>query len=143
MKKRFPYETDDVELIRFLKARGYNAEKAAGMYDAHLKWKSATLPIELSPELEESARAAKRFYLLEETDGQGRPVIYYNLLKYKEWGVDMEAELKVLIDTMEKMLKDLKNRPFQDQQYVALVQSAHVETQEKSVLSKSLGEAAI
>lgn len=44
MQDRFP-DADEHDLIRFLEKNNFNVEKAAQMYQAHLDWRQATLPI--------------------------------------------------------------------------------------------------
>lgn len=43
MQQRFP-EANVHDLIRFLQKRNFDVHKAAEMYQAHLKWRKATLP---------------------------------------------------------------------------------------------------
>lgn len=63
--------------MRSLKAHNYDLKKATGMMEAHLKWRKVALPI---PEEEVKVTVATRkFYMIDELDQEGRPVIVYSL----------------------------------------------------------------
>lgn len=94
MQTRFP-EVAVNDLVRFLKARNHDLEKATEMMEAHLKWREETLPI--PKEEVEATLATRKFYMLDELDQEGRPVVVYVLRRFKEAPYVVKDEIKALI----------------------------------------------
>jgi len=72
MKARFT-NIDSATLLRFLRARKMNVEKAREMLESHLEWRSETFPITYS-QVEKQAALAK--YVLRGRDKDGDLIIY-------------------------------------------------------------------
>jgi exonuclease I len=88
MQRRFP-DANIHELIRFLSKQNYNVCKATEMYQNHLEWRQATLPIHFDSV--NDTLATRKFYLLEDPDALDHPVLFYCLQRFKEW----ETRLRV------------------------------------------------
>ena len=95
MREAFP-KASVHELVRFLRARKYNLEKANKMYQAHLDWRQSYLPT-IDKEKAEKTLATRKFYLLDHLDGEGHPVMYYCFHRFQDMGYDVENELAALV----------------------------------------------
>ena len=62
-------------LQRFLAARKFDVEAAALMIEQHLAWRAATLPVELTSEVEAELRKGK-FFVTPFRDLDGRPILH-------------------------------------------------------------------
>eukprot|EP00544_Gedaniella_sp_CCMP2646_P012141 CAMPEP_0202496732 /NCGR_PEP_ID=MMETSP1361-20130828/20794_1 /ASSEMBLY_ACC=CAM_ASM_000849 /TAXON_ID=210615 /ORGANISM="Staurosira complex sp., Strain CCMP2646" /LENGTH=225 /DNA_ID=CAMNT_0049128137 /DNA_START=80 /DNA_END=757 /DNA_ORIENTATION=+ len=118
MQERFP-EADIYDLVKFLQARNFNIEKAANMYQAHLGWRSDTLPI-LFDSVKDTLDTRK-FYLLENTDAEGHPVLFYCLHRFKEAPYNVEDEIKALIYLLENDVRAKMGDSFTTQQWTVLI----------------------
>lgn len=102
MQERFP-EADIQDLVRFLQARKFHVDKAANMYQAHLEWRVETLPISLDSV--KDTLATRKFYLLDNTDAEGHPVIFYCLHRFKEAPYVVEDEIQALLYLLENNVR--------------------------------------
>jgi hypothetical protein len=118
MQGRFP-EADIYDLVKFLQARNFNIEKAANMYQAHLGWRSDTLPISLDSV--KDTLDTRKFYLLENTDAEGHPVLFYCLHRFKEAPYNVEDEIKALLYLLENDVRAKMGDSFTTQQWTVLI----------------------
>lgn len=118
MQERFP-EADIYNLVKFLQARNFNIEKAANMYQAHLGWRSDTLPISLDSV--KDTLDTRKFYLLENTDAEGHPVLFYCLHRFKEAPYNVEDEIKALLYLLENDVRAKMGDSFTTQQWTVLI----------------------
>lgn len=118
MQDRFP-DAGAHDLIRFLRARDFDVTKSASMLEAHEEWKRKTLPIQY--ESVSSTLATRKFYVLDDADNAGRPVIYYCLRRFKEAPYNTEDEIKALVYTLEEVAKPKMGLSFEAQQWTVLI----------------------
>ena len=69
MRQHFP-NAPNHDLVKFLKARDFQTQKAVVMYQAHLQWRQETFPIPRTDKLEKLLETRK-FYLLDDLDHAG------------------------------------------------------------------------
>lgn len=118
MQERFP-DTNVYDLIRFLQARDFNVEKAAAMYETHLQWRQETLPIPY--DTVKDTLATRKFYLLDDTDEIGHPIVFYCLHRFKEAPYVVEDEISALVYLMENDVRQKMGDTFESQQMTVLI----------------------
>ena len=118
MQKRFP-NTPVHTLIRFLKARSFDVNKASAMYESHEQWRKQTFPL---PKSEcQKTLATRKFYMLEHLDDEGRPVIVYCLHRFMEMPYKVEDEIKALIFLLEDQVLPRFGPSMETQQFTVLI----------------------
>jgi hypothetical protein len=89
------------------------------MYQAHLGWRSDTLPISLDSV--KDTLDTRKFYLLENTDAEGHPVLFYCLHRFKEAPYNVEDEIKALLYLLENDVRAKMGDSFTTQQWTVLI----------------------
>lgn len=118
MRRNFP-DASVHDTTRFLQARKFDVPKAVAMYRAHLDWRSKTLPIPY-----DSVRdtlAARKFYMLDEKDSQGRPAIFYCFRRFKEVDYVVEDEIRALLYVLEEQILPSFGPSLETQQMTVLL----------------------
>jgi hypothetical protein len=134
MKQKFPDASED-DLLRFLKARKFR-KQAVDMYQAHLDWRNEILPIlqDHQQQILENL-STRKFYLLDHTDPDGRPVIFFCLRRFKEMGYDVDEEEMAMIYMMENdVIPKLEQQ--QHQQYTVLIDVSGIRSPPLSFLTR-------
>jgi len=91
---------DDVgEILRFLRARDNNVNKAFEMYSAHLDWWEAFKPSELDPETFQEELKIRKLRLLP-PDREGHPTIVFCAAKHVAGVRPQEETLRYLVWTV-------------------------------------------
>jgi len=103
----FPNGRDSNDILRFLKARNNDVQAASTMYKAHIEWRKQTLPIPYEDVKE--TLASQKFYVLPNTDKDGRPILYYNFRKFMEHSYIVEDEIKALLYVLEEQVIPMMN----------------------------------
>lgn len=125
MQDRFP-DADEHDLIRFLEKNNFNVEKAAQMYQAHLDWRQATLPIPF--DTVKDTLATRKFYLLEDADALDHPVFVYCLRRYKEAPYNIDDELRALVYLIENEVVPRMGDSFESQQWTVLLDASGIKS---------------
>lgn len=102
LRGRFP-RADEGDLGRFLRARDYDAEKAAAMYEAHLGWRAEELNWTDDERRKiQTTLSSRKFYVLDGRDAGGRPVVYFCLRRFADGSYDIEEELRAYVFMIEE-----------------------------------------
>mmetsp|Transcript_5944 Transcript_5944/g.10218 ORF Transcript_5944/g.10218 Transcript_5944/m.10218 type:complete len:245 (-) Transcript_5944:93-827(-) len=102
MQERFP-DSNESDLDRFLRARDQDLDKAGTMYEAHLKWRSEALVwTDDDREAIRKTLSSRRFYVLDERDANGRPIVYFCFHRFKDGCYDIEEELRAYVFLIEE-----------------------------------------
>ena len=108
LQQLFP-EHAQHDLLRFLRARQWDADKASGMFQRHLQWRSEKLPIAL--EAVEMSLQRRRFYLAC-SDAEERPVIYISFSKFVHGKFDADEEIDAYIYFIEaEVVPKIRSNP--------------------------------
>merc|ERR1719389_1274590 len=86
------------------------------MYKAHCEWRQQTLPIPFE-EVKETL-ASQKFYVLKNTDKDGRPILYYNFRKFMETSYVVEDEIKALLYVLEEQVIPMMTMKGNDNQSI-------------------------
>lgn len=118
MQDRFP-DVPIHTLIRFLKARDYDIKKATAMYQAHAEWRQKTFP--LPSQHATATLSTRKFYMLDDLDEDGRPVILYCLNRFKETPYVVEDEIEALLYLLESQVIPRFGPSFETQRFTVLI----------------------
>lgn len=133
MQAKFPNESSH-DLVRFLQARGFDVDKAAAMYTSHALWKKETLPIPF-----ESVRdtlSTRKFYVLDDKDQDGRPILFVSLRRFKEQPYVVEDEIKALVYVLEEQVKPKMGQSFESQKWTVLIDVSGIRSPPLQFLQK-------
>ena len=133
MRDRFP-DASVLTLIKFLKARDFDETKAARMYQNHLKWRQNNLPIPYA--VVEATLATRKFYMLDSSDRDGRPILVYCLRRFKEMPYVVEKEIKAVIHVLENQGIPLLGPSLEDQKFTVLIDVSGVRAPPLSFLQQ-------
>lgn len=97
MEERFP-EAGVHNLIRFLQARDFDV----------------------------TTLATRKFYLLDDTDAVGHPVLFYCLQRFKEAPYNVDDEIKALVYLLENEVKPKMGDSFETQKWSVLIDVSNV-----------------
>ncbi|CAB9503252.1 Protein real-time [Seminavis robusta] len=134
MHERFP-DVSSHELVRFLKARNFDATKAIKMYEAHLKWHKETFPVPNEGAVKE-LMATRKFYMLDHPDEEGRPVIFYCLRRFSAAPYNVDNEVQALVWMMEHQVKPRFGPSFETQKVTVLIDVSGIRSPPVNFLQK-------
>jgi len=107
-RKRPKYHDDDASLVRFLRARKCDVDKAYHLYDDCLKWRASYKPEEITlDQIPREANAGKAFFLGK--DKQGRPCWLILPARHEPKNSDNEECVRALIYYVEQALAMMEN----------------------------------